>query len=400
MSIQPVTDSAPELIYLDNNASTHLCDEAFAAMLPWLQQNWGNPSSAHSWGKDAAEAVARARNRLAAILNVRPNQVIFTSGATESTALAILGARREHQSPRRLLTAHTEHRSVLAAVEKAAEDGMDVRYVPPGPTGRVDPSCLADHDIGPGDLVSLQWLNNETGVINDVASIVAFVHARGGLMHVDAAQALGKVDIDLAALGADYVTLSAHKAHGPKGVGALVLGPDAELAPLWVGGAQEGSHRGGTENVAGVVGFAMAAEVVTAGGETERAAIRRLRDRFEAELTRRTKRCVVIGAEAPRAPNTAMLSWPGLNGRVILQKLDAWGLAASSSSACSSAKEADSHVLKEIGASADIVRGAVRFSLSRETTEAEIDRAIDLITDAVRNLRRTSVAAEPGCVRD
>ena len=377
------------MIYLDNNAATRLCDEAFAAMLPWLRENWSNPSSAqHTPGRLAGHAVEAARCDLASVVGVDATQVVFTSGASESTALALLGARRGGNAPRRLFAARTEHLSVLTACQRSIDFGVGVGFVPTEASGRVTPTSFASQAIGDDCLISVQWVNNETGVINDVAGIARLAREKGALLHVDAAQALGKMPVDLTALGADYVTLSAHKLHGPKGVGALVLSPEAELEPLWTGGAQEQGLRGGTHNVPGIVGFAAAARAAQRHGPAAWSGMSALRDRLEETLGVRTPGSRIIGGEAPRAPNTLMISWPGLDGRELLRRLDQNGVAASSASACSSGSEGGSHVLRAIGLAPELIRGAVRFSLSRETTESEIELASNLIVDAVSAMKQ------------
>lgn len=377
------------MIYLDNNASTRLCDEAFDAMLPWLRDNWSNPSSTqHGCGRAAGQAVEAARSDLASVIGVDANQIVFTSGASESSALALLGARRAGVPPRRLFAARTEHLSVLTACQRSIDFGAGVSFVPTDSAGRVTTRSFSSCKLGPDCLISVQWVNNETGVINDIPEIARMSRDLGALLHIDAAQALGKLPVDLPIVGAEYVTLSAHKLHGPKGVGALVLSQDAELDPLWTGGAQEHGLRGGTHNVAGIVGFAAAAKTAQRKGPSVWVAMSGLRDLLEKTLQERTTGSIVVGGEAPRAPNTLMISWPGLDGRELLRRLDEVGVAASSASACSSGTDGGSHVLRAIGLAPEIIRGAVRFSLSRETTREEIDVASTLIEKAITMLKQ------------
>lgn len=375
------------MIYLDNNASTPLCDEAFAAMIPWLRDNWANPSSVqHAAGRDASAGLHRARETLAEATGCEPGRIIFTSGATEANTLALRGARRDGGALRRIVTTEAEHLATLTGCVQARASGVEVTMAPLTAIGAVTPESLGAVGLGVGDLVSIQWINNETGVINDVAGIVEFASARGALVHIDGAQALGKVPVDLRALGADYVTLSGHKAHGPKGVGALVLKSGAEIKPLWTGGSQEGGRRGGTENLAAIAGFAAAAAAAVAAGDEALQRMARQRDSFEQAVLKDAPGGEVVAAHAPRAPNTSMISWRSLNGREFLKLLDRRGVAASSASACTMGLGAGSHVLVAMGLPEEAVRGALRFSLSRFTTDAEVKGAIAAVVGVARTM--------------
>lgn len=387
------------MIYLDNNASTPLCDEAHEAMLPWLLSNWANPSSIqHSAGREASFAVKKARQDLAEAVDCDANGVVFTSGATEANTLALLGAVRDREAPRRLFASAAEHLSTLTACFQAQDRGIDLIAPELTSDGQVTPAALERAGLAEGDLVSVHWVNNETGVINDVAAIAALAASRGAMVHVDGAQALGKTPMSLRKIGADYVTLSSHKAHGPKGVGALVIKPGSEIKPLWTGGAQERGLRGGTENVAGAVGFAAAAQAASAAGRDALVHMRMQRDRMEQAIVGQTSPSVVIAQTAERAPNTSMISWPTLNGRELLKRLDRRGVAASAASACTMASGSRSHVLTAMGVPDRVIRGAVRFSLSRYTSDEELDAAIAHVIGAVRDLALQRPSSSPMCV--
>ncbi|WP_443750874.1 cysteine desulfurase family protein [Asticcacaulis solisilvae] len=373
------------MIYLDNNASTRLCDEAFEAMLPWLRDNWANPSSIrHQPGRQARRAVEGARESLAETLHCRPDEIVFTSGATEANALVMRGARLNGQPPRRILIARTEHVSVIAAAVQAAGQGA-IAFAAPRENGAVTADNFEALDPGPDDLISVALMGGETGIVNDVEAVIAMARNRGAAVHVDASQAPGRTAPDLIRFRADYATYSSHKIHGPKGTGLLMVRDGAGLEPLWTGGTQEGRRRGGTENVPAIVGFAAAAMALTRPGHDFIAPMRALRDRFEARLKAETG-CVVIGEQAPRAANTAMLAWPGLANTELLAMLDRHGICASAGSACSSATEGFARALRALSLPPETVSGSVRFSLSRDTTADEIETAADIVRTVVADL--------------
>lgn len=361
-------------VYLDWNATTPLRPEARAAMAAAF--DLGNPSSVHGEGRKARGALDRAREQVAAALGARPQDVVFTSGGTEANALALAPyARNGVEVVERLIVSSVEHASVLAggrfAPERIATLAVDA-------AGVVD---LADLDRlladGPPALVSVMLANNETGAIQPVAAVADRVHRAGGLLHVDAVQAFGKIEFDLNEIGADLVTVSAHKVGGPKGVGALVLGRDLALDPLLRGGGQEQGRRAGTENVIGIAGFGAAAEAAIAGRTSEMARVKILRDRLE-KILRQTLGVVVFSAAATRLPNTTLFALPGLKAETAVIGFDLAGIAVSSGAACSSGKVQPSHVLRAMGVDDDLVRGAIRISLGWDTTEAEVDRCAEV----------------------
>ena len=355
------------LSYLDYNASAPLCDEARAALVGALGVT-GNPSSVHRSGRAARRLVEDARERVAAMVGAAPDQVVFTSGGTEANNLALRGTGR-----RAVLVSATEHDSVLEAAPEAVR-------IPVDGEGLVDPGAL-DELLGEAEhpaLVSVMLANNETGVIQPVAEIARIAHRHGALLHCDAVQGAGRLAIDFAALGADLMTLSSHKIGGPRGVGALIVAGSIDLAALNVGGGQERGRRAGTENVAGIAGFGAAARLAASLGEVER--IAGLRARLEREALARVPRARVFGAGAPRLANTVTLGIPGRAAETQVMALDLAGIAVSAGAACSSGKLAPSHVLRAMGVGEDWAACAIRVSLGRATTGADISRFLDAWT--------------------
>jgi cysteine desulfurase len=364
----------PERIYLDWNATTPLRPEARQAMAA----AWdiaGNPSSVHAEGRQARRLLEDARAAVASAVGGRPQDVVFTSGGTEANALALTpGIRRGAGLPvRRLLVSAIEHPSVLSGGRFAPEaiGTIDVTGL-----GLVDVDrlrgLLAD---GPPALVSVMLANNETGAIQPISEVADVVHEAGGLLHVDAIQALGKIPFDIKSMKADLITLSAHKIGGPKGVGALVLNEDVQVEALLRGGGQELGRRAGTENVAGIAAFGAATAAAMAALAPDAQRLQSLRDRLEKGLMQ-TPGMIVFSAEAPRLPNTTLFTVPGLKAETAVIGFDLGGIAVSSGSACSSGKVQPSHVLAAMDVARDLAQGAVRLSLGWSTSEADIDLAL------------------------
>jgi cysteine desulfurase len=363
-----------ERIYLDWNATTPLRPEAKAAMAhAW--EIGGNPSSVHAEGREARRLVEDARAAVAAAVGAEAQNVIFTSGGTEANSLALTPGLRRGKAPavQRLLVSAIEHASVLSGGRFAAEA---VRTISATRSGIVDLDRLRMLLDGPPALVSIMLANNETGAIQPVAQAAELVHAAGGLLHVDAIQALGKIPFDLASTGADLLSLSAHKIGGPKGVGALVLAEGVEgLAPLLRGGGQEKGRRAGTEDVAGIAGFGAAARAALVAREPDAISEEDLRTRLEAGL-REASGAVIFAAETKRLPNTVLFTVPGMRAETAVIGFDLAGIAVSSGSACSSGKVQPSHVVEAMGYGPELAQGAVRLSLGWSTTEADIDSAL------------------------
>ena len=366
----------PERVYLDWNATTPLRPEAKAAMAAAWDIS-GNPSSVHAEGRQARRLVEEARASISAAVGGRPQDVIFSSGGTEANALALTpGLRRGAGQPaERLLVSAIEHTSVLSGGRFPAETIATIKVTP---SGVVDLGHLRAllHD-GPPALVSVMLANNETGAIQPVAEVAEIVHAAGGLLHVDAIQAFGKLPFDIRSMGADLVTLSAHKIGGPKGVGALVLAADVQgLEPLLRGGGQELGRRAGTENVAGIAAFGAAAKAAMGLLEGNAARLRDLRDSLEQGL-RQTRGMIVFSGDARRLPNTTLFTVPGLKAETAVIGFDLAGIAVSSGSACSSGKVQPSHVLAAMGLGRDLAQGAVRLSLGWSTSQTDIDMTLE-----------------------
>jgi cysteine desulfurase len=373
----------PERTYLDWNATTPLRPEARAAMASaWDCQ--GNPSSVHAEGRQARHLVEEVRGVLAQAFGALPRNIVFTSGGTEANALALSpGLHREAGRPvERLLVSAIEHTSVLAGGRFAPDR---IGSVPVTPSGLVDLDALgAMLASGPPALVSLMAANNETGAVQPVAEAAAAVHAAGGVLHVDAIQAFGKIPINMSRLGADLLALSAHKIGGPKGVGALVIGEGVSgLDPLLRGGGQERGRRAGTEDVVGIAGFGAAAAAATAVMAADAPRIEGLRNRLEAGL-REQADVTIFSADVPRLPNTILFTAPGLKAETAVISFDLEGVAVSSGSACSSGKVQPSHVLLAMGVGPGEAQGAVRLSLGWSTSDRDVDRCLE----AWRKLRR------------
>lgn len=360
-------------VYLDHNATTRVDPRVLEAMLPYLSGPYGNASSLHRYGRAARDAVEAARAQVAALVGAQPRQLVWTSGGTESNNLALKGVAALHPNGR-VLYGITEHPAVMEAAESLRAQGREVEAVAVDASGLVDGARFTRQlAAGPVCLVALMRANNETGVIQDLAAVAAQAHAAGARLHVDAVQAAGKIPVDVVALGADLMSLSSHKLYGPKGIGALIVGDDVELAPLHHGGAQEKGLRGGTENVAGIVGFGVAAELAQLELETRAQQARALRDRLEAGL-RALPGIRIFGDGAERLPNTLQFAVSGYDGEALLMQLDRKGFAVSSGSACASGSGEPSHVLIGMGLSREVAKGAIRVSIGKDNTSAEIDQ--------------------------
>lgn len=396
--------------YLDNHATTRLDPRVLEAMLPWLTERYGNAGSAtHAMGRDARDAVDASRARMAAAVGADPREIVFTSGATEAINLALQGAASRHGMkegrPGRILTLATEHPAVLDTLDHLARRGFAVDRLPvvpqtrPGLSGSILPATIGEAWDDDTFLVSVLLAHNEIGVVQDVRGIAEIVRARGGLLHVDASQALGRMSVDVEALGADLASFSAHKFHGPKGTGALWIrrrGRPVRIDPLVFGGGQERGLRSGTHDVPGVVGMATAAGIAAAELAADTARMRRLRDRLMKHLSAGIEGLVLNGPPLDgilpdgtplRLVNNLNVRVPGVDGQTLLATLDAEGLAVSSGSACSSEQPRPSHVLLALGLDEDQARSSLRFGLSRFTTEDEIDTAARLVVDGAARLR-------------
>ena len=379
------------MIYLDYNATTPLCDAAREAMLPYLNRFFGNPSSVHAAGREARAAIDDGRDKIAALLNAKPGEIIFTSGATESCNLGVLGLARSGSSRGgHIISNKAEHHAVLHAVEHLENhEGFDVTWLEVSNTGMIDLNQLADSIRADTRLVSIMTANNETGVIQPMSEISRICHERGALLHSDMVQAFGKMDIDVSLV--DAGSFAAHKFYGPKGSGFLFLRSGLPIQPIMFGGAHENQRRPGTENVAGVAGMAAAAEWVLRDWHEESQREAQLRDNFWTHIAQLFPDAQQNGDLAHRLGNTLNTSFIDLDSETMLMALDLEGICASSGSACMVGSVRASHVLLAMGLPIESARSAIRFSLGRLTTAEEIADAADALA---RIAKRTKDARE------
>lgn len=375
-------------IYFDNNATTPVAPEVRAAMLPYLTDNFGNPSSGHREGELARAGVDEARAQVARLLNVPPARITFTSGGSEANNLAIFSGACTNPAKRHLITAKVEHASVLAPLKFLASLGYEVTLLEVEADGGLDLDRLRAAIRPDTALVSLMGANNETGVLWPLAEIGAICRERGVLCHSDVVQLLGKESIDAAALAVDYLSMAAHKLHGPKGVGALYSARRAPLNPLIHGASQENSKRAGTENTHGIAGFGMACELAATHLTENRKQIVSLCDRLEAGILAAAPEAIIMGKSQPRLANTVNVCFKYCSSAGLVQELDVRGIAVSGHSACHSGDLDPSHVLSAMGVAETHLHGSLRISLSRYSTEAEVDRFLAILPEIVGKISR------------
>ncbi|MBN1673860.1 MAG: cysteine desulfurase NifS [Kiritimatiellae bacterium] len=377
-------------VYLDNNATTKVAPEVIEAMRPFLEEFWGNPSSMHAFGGQVRRDVDKARAAVARLLNAAPGEIVFTSCGTESDNMAIRGVLDAADGRLNIITTRVEHPAVLSTCRFLADRGHEVIELGVDGSGHIDLADLRKAlDRGPA-LVSIMWANNETGVVFPIDEIARIVKAAGGIMHTDAVQVVGKLPIDLSQTPVDLLSLSGHKLHTPKGIGAIYIRKGTKIRPLILGGHQEEGKRAGTENVPYIVGLGRACELATARMKEEIDRVARLRDRLEQGIIASCPDVRVNGDPKNRLPNTANVSFEFIEGEAILYDLNDAGIAASSGSACTSGSLEPSHVLRAMGVPFTAAHGSVRFSLSRYNTETEIDYVIEKLPGIVGRLRALS----------
>jgi cysteine desulfurase len=379
------------MIYLDNNATTRLLPEVLAAMMPYFGELYGNPSSIHLFAEQSREALRQSRVAVGRLIGSRPEEIVFTSGATEACNLAIFGAAAARPERRHIVVSSVEHHAVLHPIERLRAQGYEVTVLPVSSSGGLTAgevaSALRDDTL----LVATMLANNETGVIFPIAEIAAAAKARGALLLCDATQAVGKIPVHARRLGVDYLALSAHKFHGPKGVGALAVRRGAPIVAQLVGGGQQWDIRSGTENVPGIVGLGMASYLARRRlEEGAYEAVEALRDRLEQAILANIDRVVVNGGGEPRLPTTLNVSFEDSSGEAMLQLLDEVEIAASSSSACQSNVKEPSHVLTALGLSERYLHGSIRFGLSLLTTDDEVDELLARLPRIVARGRAAS----------
>jgi cysteine desulfurase len=377
-------------VYLDNNATTMAAPEVIEAMLPYLGQLYGNPSSMHSFGGQVGTALKKARADVAEVLGARPEEIIFTSCGSESDNTAILSALAANPDKRHLVTTRVEHPAVLSLAKHLEEKDYEVTYLGVDEKGRLDLDELARSIRKDTAIVSIMYANNETGTIFPIPEIAALCKARGVLLHTDAVQAVGKIDIDLAKLPVDMLALSGHKLHAPKGVGVLYVRKGTPFRPFLIGGHQERGRRAGTENTAGIIALATAMKLAKDNMVEENTRVKALRDRLEAGILASVPDTVVNGDTENRLPNTSSIAFKYVEGEAILLMLDQFGICASSGSACTSGSLEPSHVLRAMGVPFTFAHGSIRFSLSRYTTDADVDLVLESLPGVIGTLRRMS----------
>jgi cysteine desulfurase len=384
------------VIYLDHNATTPLHLLAFEAMVPFLRERWGNPSSPYRFGAQARLAVEQARQRIADLSGCTPGEIVFCSGGTEADNLALRGVALALKTKgNHVVTTSIEHHAVLNTCRALEKEGCRVTYLPVTEEGVVEMAALAGSLCDETILVTVMHANNETGVVQPVEEIAAITRRRGIVFHTDAVQSAGKLPRRISELGADLVTFSGHKLYGPKGAAALYVRENTPLAPITTGGPHERGLRAGTENVAGIVGFAAAAALAFESAEAEGRRLRALRDRLERQVSSAVPGVKINGEGAPRVPNTSSLSFRDVDGESIVLGLDVEGICASTGSACSTGDPEPSHVLLAMGLSPREAQGSIRLSLGRETSEEDVDTTVRALTSTVARLRRISSVRGP-----
>ena len=377
-------------IYLDNNATTKVAPEVLAEMLPFFSERYGNPSSMHSFGGSVGQHMVKAREQVAAAFDCQPDEVIFNSCGSEGDNTAIRAALEANPQKRHIITTRVEHPAVLNLVKHLEGRGFEATYLGVDSEGRLSLDELRQSLRKDTALVSVMYANNETGVIFPIEDIAEIVKEKGVLLHVDAVQALGKIPLSMAKTPIDYLAVSGHKVHAPKGLGALYVRKGAPFRPFLIGGHQEKGRRAGTENTAGIVALGLACELAKANIAHENTFVAALRDRLEAGLVESIPEARINGDTSNRLPNTTNISFKYVEGEAILLMLDLFGICASSGSACTSGSLEPSHVLRAMGVPFTFAHGSIRFSLSRYSTDAEIDVVLREMPRLIKRLREIS----------
>ena len=377
-------------IYLDNNATTRVAPEVLEEMLPYLSEFYGNPSSMHTFGGQVHRKIEEARSKVAALINAEPSEIIFTSCGTESDNTAIMSAVEAYPSKKHIITTRVEHPAVLNFSKHLARKGFRVTFLPVDNLGRLDMDLflkVLDDDTA---VVSVMYANNETGVIFPIEEIGEILRERKIFFHSDAVQATGKVPVDVKKLPVDMLSISGHKLHAAKGIGALYVRKGSRFNPYIIGGHQEHGRRAGTENIASIIGFGKACELALKDPDEEVKYLSKLRDRLENSLLTSCPDARTNGETEHRLPNTTNISFEYVEGEAILLRMDEYGICASSGSACTSGSLEPSHVLRSMGVPFTAIHGSVRFSLSRYSDASEIDRVLEILPPIIRELRTLS----------
>jgi len=388
------------LYYFDNNATTRVAPEVMEVMLPYLTEQWGNPSSAYSFGNRVGEAVAEAREKVAALINADPREIIFTSCGTESNNAALNSALLTQPGKRHLVTTAVEHSANIKFGQMHEKRGGEVSWIPVDRAGQIDVHELQEAIREDTAAVSVMLANNETGVVFPIEEIAAICRIKSVPFHTDAVQTAGKLKLDVKAMGVDFLSLSAHKLHAPKGIGLLYVRQGVPWQPYVIGGGQESGRRGGTENVAYIVAFGKAAELAMASVENDVDRIHTLRDRMENVIMESIPGVTRNGAKEPRLPNTSNLNFADCEAEAILLLLDREGICASSGSACTTGSLAPSHVLIAMGVPPEQALSSVRLSLSKYSTDAEVDHLLETLPPIIEKLRGASPKASTAATQE
>jgi cysteine desulfurase len=384
-------------LYFDNNATTRVAPEVVEAMLPYFTDFYGNPSSMHTFGGTVGRQINEARAKLAGLLGATPDEIVFTSCGTESDSTAITAALRSNPDKKHIITSRVEHPAVKNLCEYLAKNGYQITFVPVDAKGRLDMDYLTRHLTDDTAIASFMWANNETGVIFPIDEIAGILSERDIIFHTDAVQAVGKVPIDVKKTRVDMLSLSGHKLHAPKGIGALYVRKGTKFSPFLIGGHQEKGRRGGTENVASIIGLGRASEFVAGHMSEENTRVKFLRDKLETQLVQKIPNAFVNGDTDNRLPNTSSIAFEFVEGESILLMMNEFGICASSGSACTSGSLEPSHVLRAMGVPFTAAHGTIRFSLSIYNTEPEVDLIVEKLPPIIERLRAMSPFWKEAC---
>jgi len=377
-------------IYFDNNATTKVAEEVLKEMKPLFCELYGNPSSMHTFGGQIGRKIRKAREQVAGLLGCEPTEIIFTSGGTESDNTAVKGTLAAAPNKRKIITTRVEHPAVLTVCRELENHGYTVVELGVDKKGRLDITELEEQIDDDTALVTIMYANNETGVVFPIDKIAELVTNRGVVFHTDAVQAVGKIPLNLSKSNIDLLSLSGHKLHAPKGVGALYIRKGTRLSPFMLGGHQEVGRRAGTENVPGIVGLGKACELAAKNIKEENEKVKYLRDKLENAILKKCPQCQLNSDKDNRLPNTSNISFEYIEGEAILLMLDKYGICASSGSACTSGSLEPSHVLRAMGVPFTAAHGSIRFSLNRYNTEEEVDYTIEKMPPIINRLRELS----------
>lgn len=377
------------MIYLDNAASTQIHEDVLSSMMPYLKEQYGNASSIHRYGRMARKAIEKSRKQIASLINADPSEILITSGGTESNNTVFQGISKNAES-NKIITSSIEHDAVLEPCKKLSQKGLEIEYLPVNQFGMVDPSELKKHISENTCLVSIMFGNNEIGTVQKISELAKICNDQKIPFHTDAIQAIGKIPIDVKELGIDLLSISSHKLHGPKGIGALYIRNGIQIDPVILGGGQEDGLRSGTENVANIVGFGKACEIAKNDLSQNMKHVTKLRDMLIEKVTHEIPEVTLNGDPKSRLPNNAHFTFLGVNGEDLIIKLDEYGIAASTGSACSVNTQKASHVLQAMGFSHEQITGSLRLTLGIFNNENEIEQTVESLKKIVKELRSFS----------